>query len=236
MKGYGQFCPVAKACEIFGERWTPLVIRELMCGSTHFNDIRRGVPLMSPSLLVKRLRQLEAAGIVERITDETGRIVEYHLTRSGQDLQPIVQMLGMWGARWVESTLTGQESLDAGLLMWDIRRTLDRSQLPAKGRAIIKFRFTDTPKTKSLWWLVAEDDEFQLCLTDPGHEVDMLVDTDLRTLTRVWIGEEDLSAALRSGAIKAHGHPRLVEAFPRWMRESPFARSRRERSGHAAAT
>lgn len=234
MKGYGQFCPVAKACEIFGERWTPLVIRELMCGSTHFNDIRRGVPLMSPSLLVKRLRQLEAAGIVERITDETGRNVEYRLTQGGQDLQPIVQMLGMWGARWVESTLTGQESLDAGLLMWDIRRTLDRSQLPAKGRTVIKFRFTDAPKAKSLWWLVTEDDEFQLCLTDPGHEIDMLVDTDLRTLTRVWIGEEDLSAVLRSGAIKAHGHPQLVETFPRWLRESPFARGRRERSRHSA--
>lgn len=236
MKGYGQFCPVAKACEIFGERWTPLVIRELMCGSTHFNDIRRGVPLMSPSLLVKRLRQLQAAGIVERVADSTGRNVEYRLTASGEDLQPIVQMLGMWGARWVESTLTSDENLDAGLLMWDIRRTLDVSQLPTTERTVIKFRFTDTPKSRSLWWLVAEHGEFQLCLTDPGHEVDMLVDTNVRALTRVWIGEESLPAALRTGAIKARGHPRLVESFPRWLRESPFARHRRERLDRFAAS
>jgi DNA-binding HxlR family transcriptional regulator len=235
MKGYGQFCPVAKACEVFGERWTPLVVRELMCGSTHFNEIRRGVPLMSPSLLAKRLRQLEAAGIVERLTDDTGRNVEYRLTRSGEDLQPIVQMLGMWGARWVESTLTSEENLDAGLLMWDIRRTLDISQLPAAGRAVIKFRFTDVPKAKSLWWLVADGDEFQLCLTDPGHEIDMLVDTDLRTLTRVWIGEEDLSAGLRAGTVRGHEQPQLVEHLPRWRGERPFARSRRERCRRAAS-
>jgi len=229
MKGYGQFCPVAKASEIFGERWTPLVIRELMSGSTHFNDIRRGVPLMSPSLLVKRLRTLEQAGIIERLTDDTGRNVEYRLTRSGEELQPIVQMLGMWGARWIESTLTGDEDPDVGLLMWDIRRTMGPSRLPGDGRAVIKFRFTGAPKAKSLWWLVAGDGEVQLCLTDPGQEVDMLVDTDVRTLARIWVGEEDLEAALRSGAVQARGDPRLVETFPDWLRESPFAPNRRER-------
>lgn len=235
MKGYGQFCPVAKASEIFGERWTPLVIRELMCGSTHFNDIRRGVPLMSPSLLVTRLRRLEEAGIVERIVDDSGKNVEYHLTRSGEELQPIVQMLGMWGARWVESTFTGDDDLDAGLLMWDIRRTMDASHLPGDRRLVIKFRFADAPKAKSLWWLVTEDGDPQLCLTDPGHEIDMLVDTDVRSLARVWIGEDDLRSALRSGAIKAQGDPRLVETLPDWLRESPFAAGRRERRSRTAS-
>jgi len=231
MKGYGQFCPVAKASEIFGERWTPLVIRELMSGSTHFNDIRRGVPLMSPSLLVTRLRRLEQAGIVERITDARGRNVEYRLTPSGEELQPIVQMLGMWGARWVESTFTGDEDLDAGLLMWDIRRTMNASCLPSDRRVIIKFRFAGVPKGKSLWWLVAEDGDVQLCLTDPGYEIDLLVDTDLHTLAGVWIGEQDLKSALRTGAVKARGDPGLVESFPDWLRESPFASARRERHG-----
>lgn len=235
MKGYGQFCPVAKACEIFGERWTPLVIRELMCGSTRFNDIRRGVPLMSPTLLVKRLRALEQAGIVERKADNTGRNVEYRLTQGGEDLQPIVQMLGMWGARWVESTLTGKEDLDAGLLMWDIRRTVDVSCLPSDRRAVIKFRLRGVPRSKSRWWLVVEDGQPQLCLTDPGHDADMLVDTDIGTLTRIWIGEEDLRSALRSGAVKAQGDPRLVARFPDWLRESPFAKNRRERRQHVSA-
>lgn len=229
MKGYGQFCPVAKASEIFGERWTPLLIRELMCGSTHFNDIRRGVPLMSPSLLVKRLRRLEQAGIVERLADDAGRNIEYRLTRSGEELQPIVQMLGMWGARWVESTLTGDEDLDAGLLMWDIRRTMDPSRLPTRRLIVIKFRFTGAPRAKSLWWLVVEDGEAQLCLTDPGQEIDMLVDTDVRNLARVWIGEDDLAAALRAGRITARGDPALVDGLPDWLRESPFAPERRGR-------
>lgn len=235
MKGYGQFCPVAKASEIFGERWTPLVIRELMCGSTRFNDLRRGLPLVSPSLLVKRLRTLEDAGIVERRTDDAGRSVEYVLTEGGEDLRPIVQMLGMWGARWVESTLTSEENLDVGLLMWDIRRTMDVSRLPTRRRVVIQFRFTDAPRGKSLWWLVAEDGESQLCLSDPGMEVDMVVDCGLRALTRVWIGEEDLRSALRSGAIKAAGDPRLVDTFPQWLRESPFAGSRRDRMHRSAA-
>lgn len=236
MKGYGQFCPVAKASEIFGERWTPLLIRELMCGSTHFNDIRRGVPLMSPSLLVKRLRRLEQAGIVERLADDAGRNIEYRLTRSGEELQPIVQMLGMWGARWVESTLTGDDDLDAGLLMWDIRRTMDVSRLPARQLIVIKFRFTGAPKAKSQWWLVVEDGDAQLCLTDPGQEIDMLVDTDVRSLARVWIGEDDLAAALRAGRITARGDPELVDGFSDWLRESPFAPDRREQRGRKAAS
>ena len=225
--GYGQFCPIAKACEVLAERWTPLVVRELVMGSTRFNDIRRGVPLMSPSLLAKRLRTLEEAGIVERVADSDGRNVEYRLTLAGQELQPILQLIGMWGARWVESTVDPQD-LDAGLLMWDIRRTLDAGLLTGRrDRVVVQFRFTDGPKGKRLWWLVAEPEGAQLCLTDPGLEVDMVVTCDLCSLTRVWVGDLEMEAALREGLIRAQGDTRLVESFPRWLRESPFARARR---------
>jgi DNA-binding HxlR family transcriptional regulator len=122
-KGYGQFCPVAKASEIFGERWTPLIMRELLCGSYRFNDLRRGVPLMSPSLLSQRLKTLERAGIVERRPDPENKSYEYHLTQAGQELRPVIELLGVWGQRWARKRVEPGD-LDPSLLMWDIHRRL----------------------------------------------------------------------------------------------------------------
>lgn len=225
--GYGQFCPIAQACEVLAERWTPLVVRELLLGSSRFNDIRRGVPLMSPSLLVKRLRSLEEAGVVERVPGAEGRATAYRLTGAGEALRPVLELLGAWGARWTGGSLKG-EDLDVSLLMWDIRRTLDGGLLTRSGRrVVVQFRFSDAPRYRSRWWLVADPDGVQLCLTDPGYEVDMLVTTDVRSLTRVWLGDLDLHDALRAGDVRAHGNPRLVTSFPRWLRESHFAPARR---------
>ena len=142
MIDYGQFCTVARGAEIIGQRWTPLVVRELLCGSTHFNDIHRGVPRMSRSLLATRLRTLEEAGVVRRVRTRSG--VEYRLTSAGEELRPIVVALGHWGARWIGSRLK-RDQLDAGFLMWDIRRFMNVDECPEERRIVIHFRLTDAP-------------------------------------------------------------------------------------------
>lgn len=227
-KDYGQFCPVAQAAEILAERWTPLVLRELLAGSTRFNELHKGLALMSPSLLSKRLRTLEAAGVLNRFPDPDGRGHLYQLTEAGKAVRPLIEHLGNWGARWVDSALT-DDNLDTGLLMWDIRRNLDRATLTRGRTAVVQFHFPDGPKGQRHWWLVADADGTQLCLTDPGLEVDMLVSTDVRTLTRVWMGDLDLDNAQREDHIRTQGSPRLKAEFRRWLRESPFAAARRER-------
>ena len=157
---YGQFCPVAMAAEIVCSRWTALVIRELISGSTRFNDLRRGVPLMSPTLLSKRLKELEAAGVIVSVPTGQPGIVEYKLTAAGEDLRPVVMALGIWGHRWVESKLS-LKNLDPSLLMWDLRRNLDPTPMPAK-RCTINFTFPEVSAAKRSWWLVIADGEVDL--------------------------------------------------------------------------
>lgn len=217
-KGYGQFCPVAKTSEILTERWTPLVVRELLMGSTRFNDLRRGVPLMSPTLLSERLKQLERAGIVARRV--VGDHPEYHLTDAGQELRPIIEMMGVWGQRWARDSMR-REDLDVNLLMWDIRRgTRPDPLLP--GRAVVRFEFSGAPRGRKHWWLVMENESADLCLTDPGHEVDLRVITDVRTLTAVWMGDVAIGAALRAGDIALEGSAELRRRFPGWLGLSTF--------------
>ena len=221
MRGYGQFCPVAKAAEVVAERWTPLVIRELLAGSRRFSDIQRGVPLMSSSLLSRRLRDLQQAGIVERVPGTGPRSSEYVLTEAGRELRPIVELLGVWGQRWVSHDLDRSE-LDASLLMWDMRRGLDGDRMPT-GQTVIQFTFTDGPAAKRNWWLVANRGDVDLCLTDPGHEVDLRVRSDVRSLVDVWMGHVAIGDALRAGGIALEGPRTLVRAFPQWLRLSVFA-------------
>jgi len=219
MKGYGQFCPIAKATEIVGERWTPLVLRELLCGSRHFNDLRRGVPLMSPSLLSQRLKTLEKAGIVERSKD--GMRTTYALTESGEELRPLIEMLGAWGQRWARSQLEDGD-LDAGLLMWDVKRRIDTGRFP-RTRTVIQFEFSDVPGAKGSYWLVGSREEAELCLSDPGFDVDLFVLSDLRTLTQVWLGDLGIDEALRCERIELHGARALRESFRSWFLLSPLA-------------
>jgi DNA-binding HxlR family transcriptional regulator len=221
VKGYGQFCPVAKAAEILTERWTPLVIRELLLGSTHFNDLRRGVPLMSPSLLSQRLKTLEDAGIVVRHRSRTPRGFEYRLTSAGKELQPIVELLGLWGHRWVEHELTGAE-LDPSLVMWDMRRRVHGERLPSR-RVVVRFEFASAPGGKRLWWLVLQRNDVDVCLRDPGYPVDLTVATDVRSLTRVWVGQDSFDAASKSGRIRLSGPRELVKRFGSWLKLSMFA-------------
>jgi DNA-binding HxlR family transcriptional regulator len=221
MSGYGQFCPVAQALEVVGERWTLLVVRELLCGNYRFGEILNGVPLMSRSLLSQRLKALEDANLVERRARTAGTGHEYHLTAAGRELQPIVFGLGTWGQRWVHRKQ--KEDLDPVLLMWDLRRNLDLEHLPQQP-TVVMFWFRDQPGKRSRYWLRIERPEIELCLTNPGLEVELTVETTLATMVDVWIGDRDVRDAVRDGAIELKGSPGLTRSFPRWLLLSPFAK------------
>jgi DNA-binding HxlR family transcriptional regulator len=212
MAGYGQFCPVAKAMELLDERWTMLVIRELLCGSRHFNALRRGVPRMSPTLLSARLKTLTRAGIVERYDE--GRQVTYVLTPAGEQLRPIVEALGQWGLRWVPEL--GDEDYDPHLLMWDLHRNLDLDVMPP-GRTVLRFTFSDVPPEERSWWVVVDSEGVDLCQFDPGHPVSATVETDLRTLTRIWRGELTWPQSQRTGSLQVHGPSHVARSLPRWL-------------------
>lgn len=221
---YGQFCPVAMASEILCTRWTVVLLRELLAGSTRFNELRRGVPRMSPALLSQRLKELEEAGIVERVPIEREPGVnEYAITAAGRELKPIVEAFGCWGQRWVSSELS-LEQLDASLLMWDMRRGLLRGTMPSR-RCIIQFQFHDQSAAWRKWWIVANPDEpIELCQIDPGHEVDLYVRCDLRTMTAIWMGHERIGEAVDAGRLILTGPDRLVAQFQDWLGLSPFAK------------
>ncbi|MFP3940336.1 MAG: winged helix-turn-helix transcriptional regulator [Thermoanaerobaculia bacterium] len=213
MKGYGQFCPLALAAEVVGERWTPLVLRELILGARRFNDIHRGVPRMSPSLLSQRLKTLIKAGILER--RHTGGRNEYLLTEAGRELAPTIESLAVWSKRWLPATLS-DERADPDLIMWDMHRRMNLDRLP-EARTVIEFEFTDQPKKKRLRWIVSDRNGVELCITDPGFEPDLYVVTDSRVVTYVWYGDFPLRQAIRDGKIELHGPRRLCEAFPSWL-------------------
>jgi DNA-binding HxlR family transcriptional regulator len=223
MTDYGQFCTVARGAEIFGERWTPLVVRELLCGSTHFNDLRRGLPRMSATLLAQRLRKLEEVGVVRRV--RSGDSWEYRLTPAGEELRPIVLQIGHWGARWIGSRLR-RDQLDAGFLMWDIRRFAQLDQFPRGRRVVIHFHFRDAGPRERRWWLVVENGEADLCRDDPGHELTLLVESTVRALTEIWTGDSDPKTELTAGHLRLAGAERDARAFWRWLGRSMFAPSK----------
>jgi DNA-binding HxlR family transcriptional regulator len=215
---YHQFCPVAKAMELLDERWTMLIVRELVTGSQHFNDLRRGVPRMSPTLLSKRLHQLVRAGIVDRQAD--GSEVRYVLTDAGQELRPVVEALGTWGVRWMGEL--GDEDLDPKLLLWDMHRNIDHDAVPA-GRTVIQFTFPDVPAKTRNWWLLITPGQADVCDADPGHPVAVTVTATLRTVCQIWRGDLGWPEALRSGAIQLNGPQPLRRAMPHWFTLSAFA-------------
>lgn len=223
-RGYGQFCPVAKAAEIVAERWTPLVLRELLAGSRRFSELRRGVPLMSPALLSQRLKELEQAGVIERRAGP-GAAAEYHLSTSGQELGPIIEALGLWGARWTPSRLTPAD-YDASLLMWDVRRRIDVAQLP-EGRTVVEFTLNGAERAHRRWWLVVDQGEVDLCLKDPGYQVDLYVEADLRALVEVWMGRRRMDDAVRAGSLLFHGPRPLASSFRKSLALSTFANADR---------
>jgi DNA-binding HxlR family transcriptional regulator len=218
--GYGQFCPVAMAAEILCTRWTTLIVRELLCGTTRFNDLRRGVPRMSPSLLSKRLKELEKAGVIGTVRSAGGS-VEYRLTPAGEELGPIVMAMGFWGQRWVESTLS-LKNLDPSLLMWDMRRKLNPEPLPP-ARCTIQFQYPELPPARQNWWLVVEDGNVDLCGFDPGYELNLLVRCSLKAMTAIWMGLTVVRTEIEAGRLELDGDPLIANSMQRWLGLSPFA-------------
>jgi DNA-binding HxlR family transcriptional regulator len=222
---YGQFCPVAMASEIVCNRWTALVLRVLLCGSTRFNDLRRGVPLMSPTLLSKRLKELEEAGVIAAVPTRQPGVADYKLTKMGEDLRPVVMALGIWGQRWIESSLS-LKNLDPSLLMWDMRRNLDPKPLPPR-RCTINFRYPEVQPARQSWWLVIDRQATDLCSIDPGFEIDLYVSASLRSMTAVWMGLSSIETEISAGQIELIGDKALAKSMQQWLGLSVFAKEKR---------
>jgi DNA-binding HxlR family transcriptional regulator len=214
------------AAEVLCTRWTVVLLREMVAGSTRFNDLRRGVPRMSPALLSKRLRDLEEAGVVYRVASrsEPG-ILEYHLTAAGRELKAVVESIGIWGQHWVEAQLS-LKNLDPSLLMWDMRRNLDPTPMPDR-RCVIHFVYPELPTARRHWWLVVEPEaDVDLCSVDPGFDVDLYVTTDLRTMTAIWMGLTTVRESAASGKLTLVGDRRLASHMQTWLGLSPFAKEK----------
>src|SRR5258706_11537034 len=221
--GFGQFCPVAVACEVFAERWTPIILRELLAGSHRFNEIHRCIPLMSRALLARRLRDLEAAGVVTVESGANAKGREYHLTDSGREFRAALDALGTWGQRW---TIRVQpKNLDAGLLMWNVRRRIAKDKLPEQ-RVVAHFNYTGFPASyrgPRKFWLILERSDVDVCLSDPGYEVDLYIDADIGAMASVWLGDLAFVEAVRAREIRLAGMRQLVKQFPSWLLLSHFA-------------
>lgn len=219
LESYAQFCPVAMASEILASRWTLLLLAEMQSGSTRFNEIRRGVPRMSPALLSKRLRDLEAAGVIRRVEDT---VPEYRLTDAGEELRPIISSLGHWAMRWVDQDCT-LANLDAQLLMWNMRRKIDPRPLPAR-RVVVQFIYPELPaKERHYWLIVSPSTGTDLCSIDPGFDVDLYVTADLKAMTSAWMGMSKMQDEIEGGRIVLTGDQGLVRRLSDWMKLSSFA-------------
>ena len=214
MTDYGQFCPVAKASELLGERWVLLILRELLLGTHRYSDFQRALSRISPSMLTKRLKQLEHAGIIIRKAQSGRKNYDYYLTPPGKELASIIEHLATWGMRWARGQLN-QDELDVEFLMWDIQRRLQTDMLP-DGETILCFIFDDLNRFKN-WWLVVRNGEVDLCTENPGKDVDLYVSTSLINLVQIWKGDIDIKSALRKKVLKTHGNTRLGRTLPDWL-------------------
>ncbi len=217
---YGQFCPIAKATEIIGEKWTILIIRELLMGGTRFNELQRGLSMISPTILSRRLDSLVEYGLARKKRIPGGRGFEYLPTKSCQELLPVILSLGEWGMRWTRVNLS-EEDYDVELLMLYLKRSIVRERL-SDGETVIRFHFTDLERYTD-WWLVARRDEVDLCLSDPGKEVDVWFTSSVKTLANIWMGESTYRQAVRNGSLKLVGEPALTRNVADWMSNSPWA-------------
>lgn len=221
MKSYGQFCPVAKASALFCERWTALILRDLAAGATTFSELKRGVPLMSPTLLSRRLKQLQAEGVVERRKASSGRSYGYHLTQAGAEFIPVVEALGMWGQRWTRRKLA-EDEIDLGLLIWALERSV-RADAFGDRRTVVRLDFTDQPDGADVWWFVNQDQACELCVDDPGFDIDLYLSCSLPDMIYIVRGDLPLTRAIESGRLEAHGGSRMRRALGTWLNLSPLA-------------
>ena len=218
MRSYGQYCPIARTSEVLAERWTPLIVRNLMFGATQFSDIAHGVPTMSRSVLVKRLSELERVGVIAVKPKASGRGSTYELTEAGRDLAMTINAMAAWGERWLEVT---SEHSDAGFALWAwCHVQLDRSALP-DGRIVVEFVFPDEPPVNRRYWVLVERGTAELCYSDPGDEPDARVTARSVAFTQWHLGKLRWGAAVRSGEIVAEGPRWLLRALPTWNLHRP---------------
>jgi DNA-binding HxlR family transcriptional regulator len=231
--GFGQFCPLAMACEVFTARWTPIILRELHAGSHRFNEIHRAIPRISRPLLAKRLRELEAARVIASAPDAARNGREYRLTEAGEEFAEVLAALATWGQRWTERARP--ENLHAGVFMWILRRRIATDRLPAR-RVVAYFSFTGMPASyrgNRKFWLILERSGVDICVRDPGFEVDLYVDADLGAMVKVHLGDLAFAEALRTKQIRLSGMPALIRQFPSWLLLSAYAKVPRPRAAIA---
>lgn len=226
MSKYGQYCPIAQTLELLGDRWTLLIVRDMLTGTTHFNELKRGLPGISRALLSKRLQHLQDIGVIEKRYINTGRqTTEYHLTPAGIGLHEVINALLMWGVTWAFDEPT-EEQLDPLLLLWWMHNRVNQDQLPDE-RIVIQFNFTGA-KTET-YWLVLTANDVTICMTDPGYEINVLVTADLATFFKLWLGRITYHEAIHDHDVTIDATPRLINDFPNW-----FAWSHAAPAVHAA--
>lgn len=218
---YNQFCPIAKASELLGDKWTFLILRELLSGGHRYNEIQRGLGQISPSLLSTRLRQFEDNGIIERRKIKGQQGYEYYLTQPGEEVLPIIQELGNWGMKWARDQIDNEE-LDIQLLMLYLRRSIKPENIPRK-ETIIHFKFNDLKKLKD-WWIIVKDNDVDVCIDDPGKEVDIWFATNVRTMMEVWMGDQSYQSAIKQNKLKIVGPTSMTRNVTKWMSNSEFAK------------
>ncbi len=217
-KSYGQHCPVARAAEAMCERWTPLILREMMSGSCHFNEISRGVPLMSRALLIKRLKEMESAGIITRQEKETGQGSVYLLTPAGEALRPVIDAMGVWAQQWTSDRLT-TDQLDDELFMWAMRRGFNLDAMPNQ-KIVLQFDLRGIVKRRRKersYWIIIEQRQVDVCIQDPGFAIDVLIAADLSALVHVVMGYESLNKALKEKTVSFEGDRHWVSQLPTWL-------------------
>lgn len=218
---YGQFCPIAKAAEVLGERWTILIVRELLLGTSRFNELQRALSQISPSLLTKRLVQLQDYGLVMKREIPAQRRSEYHLTAAGKELRPIVLGLGEWGSRWARGQME-DDDLDVELLMIEFKRRLNADALPG-GQVVIRFTFEGLAVYPHWWILLDGNGGRELCVDNPGKPTDVSLVSNLRTMTEIWAGDTTIKAAKSTGKLRVTGNPILVRTLPSWLGTGTFS-------------
>jgi DNA-binding HxlR family transcriptional regulator len=226
--GYGQYCPLSLASELLCQRWTLLVVSRVMLGATRFNEIHRALPQISPTLLSSRLEELERAGVLETRPTPDGRWREYALTPAGAELAPLVDGMATWGQRWARDM--EMEDLDPAFLVWSMHTRMDVDAMP-EGETVLEFRFTGAPANCRRFWLVCRHGEVEMCLKDPGHDVDVRVRADLRVFIETWRGFRDIECEIRAGRIRVSGPRELRRQFPEWLGLHSHAHIPRMRPG-----
>ncbi len=218
-RGYGQFCPIAKAMEVIGEKWTLLIVRELLMGGSRFNELQRGLTHISPTLLTKRLAALEAEGLIVKRKIPGQRGYEYFPTESCHELMPIMEHIGQWGMRWARESMD-EDDFDLELLMLYLQRSVQPDKLPGR-ETVIRFNFTDNTDFAH-WWLVVADEDVDVCVHDPGKEVDVYFNVDLRTMCELWMGDVSYKRAIADGKLQLVGPKALTRNVRDWLQPSIF--------------